>query len=102
MNRGLPAASSSLIVNGPQRRLVQWLPSPTVPAAARVNGGAGRALDSFVPGGVCQPGNCWLGSAMASGGTRDPLQYCDTIGFAVRVMFPILTAGISLELVSAE
>ena len=75
VNTAFPAWFVTFIDNGPQRRLTQLLPSSTVAAGCSVNGGAGSPLDSFVPGGTCQPGYFSARDVTASTGTRAPLQY---------------------------
>ena len=71
--------------------LIQLLPSSTVAAGLRLNTGLGTVA-SEIPGGTWKPQGtvCPVGDLqVASGGTRDPLQYwAATAGLLLRLVDP--------------
>src|SRR5580704_15983110 len=72
--------------SGPQARLTQLLPSSTVAVVCSVNNGFGT-IASAMPGGTLNV------PAANSGGTREPLQYCDTTeGLATRLVGLVLAS----------
>ena len=54
--------------SGPQRRLIQLLPSSTVATGVRLKIGFGTVASEI-------PGGTWKPEAPLSGGVREPLQY---------------------------
>src|ERR1700746_1277362 len=57
--------------NGPQRRLIQLLPSSTVATGVRLKIGFGTVASEI-------PGGTWKPDCPFSGGVREPSQYCFT------------------------